>query len=85
MASGPTAATTGDQKLAVGFYADSGFGATLVSDALFTQRVNVSPTSDMEFVVEDGIVNTGATPNATVRTGANVPWSMGTVVFENAG
>ena len=85
VASGATGAATGDQELAIGLYADSGFGATLVADSAFTQRVNVSPTSDMEFVVEDRVVSTGATSNATVRTGAGIPWLMATVVLKNRG
>jgi len=83
--SGPTAATTADRQLAVGFYVDSGFGATLVPDADYAARVNVSPSSTMEFVVEDQVVAAGATPSAGVRTGANVPWLMSTVVFKGAG
>jgi hypothetical protein len=81
--SGPTAALTGDNGLAMGFYVDSGFGKTLTSDPNYTERVNVSPTNDMEFVVEDSLPLRGDTPAARVSTGASVPWSMATVVFKN--
>jgi hypothetical protein len=81
--SGPTAALTGDNGLAIGFYADSGFGRTLTADPSYTERVNVSPTPDMEFVVEDALPLRGATPAARVSTGANTPWSMATVVFKS--
>jgi hypothetical protein len=81
--SGPTAAVTGDNGLAMGFYADSGFGRTLVADPSYTERVNVSPTPDMEFVVEDALPARGETPAARVTTGANTPWSMATVVFKS--
>ena len=79
--SGPTPALTGDNGLAMGFYADSGFGRTLSADPTYTERVNVSPTSDMEFVAEDALPLRGDTPAARVSTGANTPWTMATVVF----
>ena len=66
----------------MGFYADSGFGRTLSADPEYTERVNVSPTSDMEFVVEDALPLRGDTPAARVSTGANTPWLMATVVFK---
>ncbi len=80
--SGPTAALTGDNGLAIGFYADSGFGRTLAADPSYTERVNVSPTSDMEFVAEDALPLRGDTPAARVSTGASTPWLMATVVFK---
>jgi hypothetical protein len=82
VASGTTAAVTGDNALALGFYVDSGFFQGLTADAGWTQRVNASPTSDMEFVVEDSLPLRGDTPNARVSTGSSVPWSMATVVFK---
>ena len=66
----------------MGFYADSGFGRTLGADPSYTERVNVSPTSDMEFVVEDALPLRGDTPAARVSTGGNTPWTMATVVFK---
>jgi hypothetical protein len=81
--SGPTAALTGDNELAMGFYADSGFGRTLGADPSYTERVNVSPTSDMEFEVEDAVAGFGDTPAARVSTGASTPWLMATVVFKS--
>jgi hypothetical protein len=81
--SGATPALTGDNGLAMGFYVDSGFGRTLTADPAYTERVNVSPTSDMEFVVEDALPLRGDTPSARVSTGANTPWSMATVVFKS--
>jgi hypothetical protein len=80
--SGPTAPLAGDNGLAMGFYADSGFGRTLAADPTYTERVNVSPTSDMEFVVEDALPLRGDTPAARVSTGASTPWTMATVVFK---
>ena len=53
----------------MGFYADSGFGRTLSADPSYTERVNVSPTSDMEFVAEDALPLRGDTPAARVSTG----------------
>jgi Domain of unknown function (DUF4082)/Concanavalin A-like lectin/glucanases superfamily/Fibronectin type III domain/Viral BACON domain/Bacterial Ig domain len=81
--SGPTAALTGDNGLAMGFYVDSGFGRTLTADPNYTERANVSPSSDMEFVVEDALPLRGDTPSARVSTGASTPWTMATVVFKN--
>ena len=85
VASGATAATTAGPELAVGFYADSGFGDSLTAGSGWTQRVNVSPTGDMEFVVEDQIVAAGATPNATFGTGGSTPWLAAAIVFKAAG
>jgi hypothetical protein len=82
--SGATTALTADNELVMGFYVDSGFGRNLVADPAYTERVNVSPTPDMEFVVEDSLANRGDTPAARVSTGANTPYSMATVVFKNA-
>ncbi|MDA0161538.1 DUF4082 domain-containing protein [Solirubrobacter ginsenosidimutans] len=81
--SGPTPTLTGDNELAVGFYVDSGFGRALGADPQFTQRVNVSPTSDMEFLVEDTTVGRFDVPAARVMTGPSIPWSMATVVFKS--
>lgn len=82
VASGPTGAVTGDNALALGFYVDSGFARSLLPDPAWTERVNVSPTSDMEFVVEELLPLRGDTPNARVSTVANTPWAMATVVFK---
>jgi hypothetical protein len=83
-ASGTTAATSPGNELAVGFYVDSGFGDKLTGNPEYAQRTNVSPTSEMEFVTEDRVVSAGATPDATVSTGANTTWLMATVVFKAA-
>ena len=51
----------------------------------FNGRVNVSPTGDMELVVEDALTGAaGATPSASVQTGGNTVWLMATVVFKPA-
>ena len=84
VASGATAATTGANELAIGLYADSGFGDALSPAAGYTQRVNISKVGDMELLAEDQIVSAGATPNASVTTGANTYWLMSTVVLKNA-
>ena len=83
VSSGATPATTGSNELAIGFYADSGFSDTLTPGAGYTSRVNVAPTPDMEMLVEDQAVGQGATPAATVGTGANTPWLMATLVFNH--
>jgi N,N-dimethylformamidase beta subunit-like protein/uncharacterized protein DUF4082/concanavalin A-like lectin/glucanase superfamily protein/fibronectin type III domain protein/BACON domain-containing protein/Big-like domain-containing protein len=82
VSSGATGAVTGDNALALGFYVDSGFSRSLLSDPAWTERVNVSPTTDMEFVVEELLPNRGDTPNARVSTVNGTPWAMATVVFK---
>jgi hypothetical protein len=81
--SGATPATTTGGELALGFYADSGFGDTLTADAGYTRRVSVAPTGDMELLVEDAIVGAGSQPNAGVGTGAGTDWLMSTVVLKH--
>jgi hypothetical protein len=80
--SGATAATTAANELALGFYVDSGFGDTLTPGTGFTQRSNVSPDGDMEFLTEDALAGLGATPSAAVGTGAKTVWLMATIVFK---
>ncbi len=81
--SGATAAVTGDGELAVGFYADSGFGHALSGGSGWTVRGNLSPNAYMDLLVEDQPVGTGATPTATVGTGPNTAWLVATVVFRH--
>ena len=84
VASGATATGAGSgSELVLGFYADSGFSDTLTAGAGFTQRVNVSPTPDMEFAVEEQIAAQGATPNATFATGAQTIWLAATLVLKH--
>jgi len=83
VSSGATAATTAGDELAIGFYADSGFGDSLSAGAGWTQRSNVSNTSDMELLTEDQVLSAaGATPKATVGTGPNTVWLMATIVLK---
>jgi Fibronectin type III domain/Domain of unknown function (DUF1929) len=84
VASGPTPATTSGGELAVGFYADSGFGDTLAAGSGYTSRVNLAPTSDMELLAEDQLAGQGATPSATTTTGARTIWLMATLVLKHA-
>ena len=76
-----TAPTTADNELAVGFYAESGFGDNLAGGTGYTVRVNASPANDMEMLAEDQPVSLGATPAASAQTGAHTIWLMATVVF----
>ena len=80
-----TAPTHRPNELVLGLYADSGFGDTLMARMGFNGRVNVSPTGEMEFVAEDALTGaTGATPSASVQTGASTVWLMATIVFKPA-
>ncbi len=86
VASGATTATTAGNELALGLYADSGFGNTLTAGSGFTPRVNLSNTSDMELLAEDQVLpNASAAPNAAVGTGGQTVWLMATVVLKSAG
>src|SRR3984957_15252639 len=72
-----TSPTTAPGELAIGFYADSGFGDTLAAGSGYTARASVSPTSDMEFLAEDQSLSAaGATPAASAGTGAKTDWLM---------
>ena len=85
VASGATPATTAPNELALGFYVDSGFGDTLTPGSGWTSRVNVSNASDIELLAEDQTeASAGATPNASVGTGANTVWQVATVVLKSA-
>jgi hypothetical protein len=86
VSAGPTAPTAAAGELAIGFYNDSGFGNTLAGDPTYRVRTNVSPTSDMEFLVQDQLLSgAGATPNPTTATGGSTPWLAATVVFKTDG
>jgi hypothetical protein len=81
----PTAPTTAPEELVLGLYADSGFEDALMARMGFNGRVNVSPTGEMELVAEDALTAaTGATPAASVQTGAKTTWLMATVVLKSA-
>jgi hypothetical protein len=84
VSSGATPATAGSGELAIGFYADSGFSDTLTAGTGYAARVNVAPAPDMELLVEDQAVGQGATPAATVGTGARTTWLMATLVLNHA-
>jgi hypothetical protein len=84
VSSGATAATGSASELAVGFYADQGFTDSLTAGSGYVSRVNVSQTTDMELVAEDSLVPAGATPSASVVTGAKTTWLMATLVFKAA-
>jgi hypothetical protein len=80
--SGPTAATGASNELAMGFYSDSGFGDTLTAGSGYIARTKISGAGDMELLAEDQVVGAGATPAASVGTGAQTVWEMATVVFK---
>ncbi|MBO0885742.1 MAG: hypothetical protein J2P17_36485, partial [Mycobacterium sp.] len=81
VSSGSTAATTASNELAVGVYADSGFGDSLSAGAGYAPRTSVSPAGDIELFVEDSVVGQGSKPAASVSTGGATIWEMVTVVF----
>jgi hypothetical protein len=86
VSSGATPATTAGNELAIGFYADSGFGDSLTPGSGFTARVNISKTPDIELLAEDQLLPAaGATPNGSAGTGANTTWLMATVVLKSSG
>ncbi len=85
VATAATAPTSGPDELVLGLYADSGFGDNLMARMGFNGRVNVSSTEDVELVAEDALTGaTGATPSASVQTGASTVWLMATIVLKPA-
>jgi hypothetical protein len=84
VSSGATPAATGGNELALGFYADSGFGDALTAGTGWTGRVSLAPASDMELLAEDQPAGLGSTPSATVGTGASTVWLMATLVLKHA-
>ncbi|MDQ6818082.1 MAG: DUF1929 domain-containing protein, partial [Actinomycetota bacterium] len=85
VASAATAPTTAGNELAIGLYADSGFGDALTPGAGYSARANLSNTSDMELLAEDQVLpSSGATPSASAGTGANTTWLMATLVLKSA-
>ncbi|MGV8978915.1 MAG: LamG-like jellyroll fold domain-containing protein [Cellulomonas sp.] len=85
VSSGQAGPASGPNELAVGFYADSGFGSTLSAGAGWTQRANVSGATDLDLLVQDQIIATGTAVASPTTTGANTPWTAGVVVFKPAG
>jgi hypothetical protein len=83
VSSGPTPGATANNELAVGFYADSGFGHALTAGSGFSSRANLSPNGTMQLLAEDEPVGTGAKPAATAGTGANTVWLAATVIFQS--
>jgi hypothetical protein len=69
-------------EVALGFYADSGFGTAVTTGSGWTSRSNVSPNGNMDLVTEDQSEASGQTPAATFGTGARTPWLAATVVFK---
>jgi Fibronectin type III domain len=85
VSSGATAPSTAAGELALGFYVDSGFGATLAGDPAYTVRTNVSPTNDMELLVQDRVLtDAGTAANPSTSTGANTPWLAATLILKAA-
>ena len=82
--SGATPATTAGNELALGFYADSGFGDTLTPGSGFTSRVNVAPPPTWNCWSRTRRVGQGATPAATAATSASTTWLMATLVLAPA-
>ena len=81
--SGPTPPTSGTNEEAIGFYADQGSNDTLAAGSGYTPRVTVAPTSEPEALVEDQVLSTSGTPNASASTGSNTTWMMATVVLKS--
>ena len=83
VSSGATPTTSGNNELAMGFYADSGSNHALGAGSGYTSRVNVSPTSDIQLLVEDQVLAAKGTPNASASTGASTTWLMGILVLKS--
>ena len=84
VSSAATAPATAAGELAVGFYADSGFGTTPTAGTGWTQRTRITGASDIDLLVEDSVVGQAATPAASVSTGGSTVWLMSTILFKHA-
>ena len=83
VSAGATAGSSAANELALGFYADPGFGNTLSGDSSFTTRTNASPASDMELLAQDKVLTSaGASVNPATGTGKNTAWLLATLVFK---
>ena len=69
VSSGATPTTSGNNELAMGFYADSGSNHALGAGSGYASRVNVSPTSDIQLLLEDQVLAAKGTPNASASDG----------------
>ena len=86
VSSGATAPSAGAGELAVGLYADSGFGDTVTAGSGERSRFDLSRTRTMmEQLVEARVVSAGTRVTSTAHTGARTPWMMATIVFRAAG
>jgi hypothetical protein len=86
VSSGPTGGTTGSGELALGLYADSGWGDTVAAGSGYRARFGLSRSHTMmEQMVEERVVGAGVHAAASVHTGAKTPWMMATIVFRAAG
>ena len=84
VSSSGTPAVGASSELALGFYADSGFGDTLTAGSGFSQRANISNTSDIELMAEDQFAAQGSTPSATFSSSAKTIWLAAMLVFKHA-
>jgi YD repeat-containing protein len=85
ISSGSAGPVAGANELAVGLYADSGFGSTLTAGSGWTQRANISGASDLDLLLQDQTLTAGASVASTTGTGASTPWDAGVVLFQPAG
>jgi hypothetical protein len=84
VSSGATPVTSAGGQLALGFYADSGFGNSVTPGSGWIGRANLSPNGTMDLRTEDQSAAAGSAPAATFGTGGNTPWLAATVVFKSA-
>ena len=60
VSSGSAGPAAGANELAVGLYADSGYGSTLTAGTGWTQRANISGASDLDLLLQDQVITAGA-------------------------
>lgn len=70
--------------LAIGFYTDSGFGTAPGPSNGWTAESSIYLADDIDLLVEDLPVASGATPNAGAYPNMSATWIMSTVVFRTA-
>jgi hypothetical protein len=81
--SAATAPTTAAGDIALGFYADSGFGINVAPGSGWTGRSNTGPNGVMELAGEDQNETSGASPAASFGTSAKTTWLASTVAFRS--
>ena len=78
-----TARTSTGNELALGFYADAGYGHPVTGDPRWAVRGDTPANATMDLLGEDQVAAGGTALAATAGTGANTTWLMSTLLFRS--